>query len=104
MGLAMKTRPVTSGGQPAGYLVWCPACDDSHYFRGWTFDGNHDAPTFSPSMLVRWNEGPEQTPHVCHSFLTAGVWHYLDDCTHAMRGQNVPAPEWPKPDYCGCDS
>lgn len=103
----MKTRAVTNGGQPAGFLVWCPACDDSHYFKDWTFNGDHEAPTFSPSMLVRYSVGDpsdQASGRVCHSYLTEGVWNYLDDCTHTMRGKKVPAPEWPKPDYCGCDS
>lgn len=34
---------------------------------------------------------------MCHSFLKAGVWQFLSDCTHAMAGQSVPAvpvPQW----------
>jgi hypothetical protein len=74
------------------WLVWCPACDAPHTFDNrWTFDGNHEAPTFVASMLV--HEYPGSHPR-CHSMLTAGVWNYLDDCTHALKGQRVPAPDW----------
>jgi hypothetical protein len=74
------------------WLVWCPACDAPHNFdKRWTFDGNHEAPTFDPSMLV--HDSPEGTNR-CHSYLRAGVWEYLDDCGHAMKGQHVPAPDW----------
>lgn len=44
------------------------------------------------------------TPHTrepawgnCHSFLRAGVWEFLSDCSHSMAGQNVPMvplPDW----------
>lgn len=33
----------------------------------------------------------------CHSFLEGGVWRYLPDCTHAMRGSSAPAPDWESP-------
>lgn len=73
------------------WLVWCPACDAPHPFdERWTFDGNHEAPTFSPSMLVHESPGRAR----CHSFLRAGVWQFLGDCTHALKGTNVPAPDW----------
>lgn len=82
----------------------CPACgDDLHMLAvntdqkspSWTWDDNLDAPTLSPSILTRW--GNEPNVHVCHSFLKAGVFEYLSDCTHAFAGQNVPMgelPEW----------
>lgn len=77
------------------WLVWCPACDSPHSFdERWTFDGNHERPTFSPSMLVRWRDPEGGVQHVCHSFLRAGVWQFLDDCTHALRGVTAQAPDW----------
>ena len=72
------------------WIVWCPACDEPHMFdHRWTFDGNHEAPTFTPSMLAD-KDGPMR----CHSFLTAGVWNYLADCKHAHAGKSLPAPDW----------
>lgn len=50
----------------------------------WTWDGNLEAPTVSPSILTRYNDG------VCHSFLRAGVFEFLGDCTHSLAGQKVP--------------
>lgn len=69
----------------------------------WTFDGNLDAPTLSPSILTRGRlldpGGPADGPtHRCHSFLRAGVFEYLDDCTHPLAGQFVELPELP--DWC----
>jgi hypothetical protein len=42
----------TIGGGDLGF--WCPGCEKMHVVSsGWTFDGNYDAPTFNPSVLVR---------------------------------------------------
>ena len=84
--------------------AFCPACDFSHGFRVdldghgqwtsdyWTFDGNYERPTFSPSMLANKDSADQYKPR-CHSFLTEGVWGYLSDCTHAMAGMSVDVPE-----------
>ena len=62
----------------------------------WSFNGNYDAPTFSPSMLA--NKGRQEEHHpICHSFLENGVWRFLGDCTHDMAGQRVPMIP-PEPD------
>lgn len=80
----------------------CPACDFEHSFRVdlvghgkwengnfWSFDGNYEKPTFSPSMLS--NPGGLEDFHpICHSFLENGIWRYLGDCTHDMANQEVP--------------
>lgn len=59
--------------------------------RGWTLvGGDHLRPTFNGSMLVHGSPGHPR----CHSFLTAGVWHYLVDCTHGMGSRQVAAPDW----------
>lgn len=90
---------------------WCPGCAEFHYINVvancrpcWTFDGNYDAPTFSPSILVtgvrrmtedeyqrvRAGERIEFTPRVCHSFVRAGRIEFLGDCTRALAGQTLP--------------
>lgn len=74
----------------------------------WGYNGNPDAPTFTPSVLVRGTVpitdqerdrilagekfGP--APLVCHSFVTDGKIQFLDDCTHALAGQTVPLPDF----------
>ena len=43
-----------------GFSWWCPGCDEMHplpFERGWTFDGNLAAPTFTPSFKHDWNNG-----------------------------------------------
>lgn len=105
------------GGQVA---FWCPGCDCMHApgvappaSPIWGFNGNWDAPTFTPSVLVRsrqwtppvtfdnlaeykrapWPQVEKEA--VCHSFVTDGHIQFLGDCTHALAGQTVPLPDFP---------
>jgi hypothetical protein len=76
-----------------GWMVVCPACKRPHHFDSrWSFNGNHEAPTFRDSMLVR--TGNSDAPEICHSYMTDGVWSYLHDCTHELKGKTVEAPDW----------
>jgi hypothetical protein len=92
---------------------WCPGCEEMHLINtdttdrptapAWDFDGNYDAPTFSPSINVTGfrritddehtrlmaGENIPPTPRVCHSFVRAGRIEFLGDCTHALKGQTV---------------
>lgn len=82
----------------------CPGCIDDGGGSGlhmlpvntteaspaWDWDGNLDAPTISPSILTG-----RDTNKVCHSFLKAGVFEFLGDCTHSLAGQHVPMPDLP---------
>jgi hypothetical protein len=81
------------------WMVWCPACHHAHSFDSrWTYNGNASSPTFDGSMISRGVAVDESTgqrvPTVCHSFLVDGRWQYLNDCTHALKGQKVEAPDW----------
>jgi len=81
-----------------GFHMWCPGCEVNHgvIVSGgrpgpqWEWNGSKTAPTFSPSILVRWTFGPERTPKTCHSFIRGGQWQFLSDCTHKLAGQTVP--------------
>lgn len=108
MTVAVVRKMLNSAGDSLGHhlLLWCPGCNQLHGvdFTGpdgvkpkveWTFDGNLDAPTVSPSLLCRWPAGEDQTEQVCHSFIVAGQWQFLADCTHALAGQTVPLPDLP---------
>lgn len=85
---------------------WCPGCDElphggsglhllpvntTEHSPSWTWDGNLEAPTLSPSILTCANDPGCR----CHSFLRAGVLEFLDDCAHSMAGQHVPLPDLP---------
>lgn len=86
--------------------VWCPGCnhlcaipiageDGTLPLFGphWGWDGNLEQPTFDPSIL---QESSGSMPK-CHSYVRAGRWEFLSDCTHALAGQTVdmvPLPDW----------
>jgi hypothetical protein len=98
-------------------LFWCPGCDSAHQIRvdpafgsAWGFNGDGNAPTFTPSVLVRSGHFIEpQGKHCdrsgdpewpcncvcCHSFVTEGRIQFLTDCTHELAGQTVDLPDWP---------
>lgn len=76
-------------------LFWCPGCDDVHMVPvtpdnpdGWSFDGNYDAPTLTPSLLTR--HGGRPGDRICHLFVRGGRLVFLADCTHTLAGQTVP--------------
>lgn len=95
-----------------GHLAfWCPGCDSVHVISvsapeggNWTWDGNVDAPTFSPSILVTYNgadagqvrdSGNRAPPARCHSFVRAGRVEFCGDCTHGLSGTTVDLPDFP---------
>lgn len=108
--LGKKLRTLQGGA----FAHWCPGCDECHAIHvdtpnssgaRWTFDGNADAPTFSPSINIRSGrfvdmyyvdeEDPPESA-ICHYFLHAGRLEFLGDCTHALAGQTVDLPDFPE--------
>lgn len=107
----MKISPVL---RRAGALLIlkCPGCQRNHGIRvralsspgdrngpGWEWNGDTHQPTFSPSVLVRYDGADAgidgAPPAVCHSFVVDGQMQFLGDCTHALAGQTVPLLPWP---------
>ena len=96
----------SDGKHVAAWFVYCPACERAHRFlveceeapgEVWQFDGKTGRPTFSPSLLVESGPmKPGDPNHICHSYLHAGVWQFLSDCTHAMAGEKVPMVAFPE--------
>lgn len=93
----------------------CPGCKRAKHGSGlhmlpvntqakapsWDWDGNLELPTISPSILTQGgpmdgqgNYIPE-TKFICHSFLRAGIFEFLGDCTHELKLQHVPIPDLP---------
>lgn len=60
----------------------------------WSWNGNEELPTLSPSILTRGGSGGNDA--VCHCFLKDGVFQFLDDCTHPLVGQTIPIPDLPE--------
>jgi uncharacterized protein YlaI len=88
------------------YIFFCPGCNEGHDFatkhpnfaEPWTFNGDIEKPTFSPSLLmVRSKADYEGCGPRCHSFVTDGKIHYCQDCEHELAGKTVDMvdiPEW----------
>ena len=98
-------------GQFGLIMFQCPGCKGAHGIHvvaagwigpTWSFNGDGNRPTFSPSVLVTTGRAvdpnfvPEEgdPPEVCHSFVTDGRIQFLGDCTHALAGQTVDLPDW----------
>ena len=80
-------------GQRDTALFYCPACQKTHPFslNRWSFNGEKDRPTFSPSLLVHPRNGQVR----CHLFLREGRIEYCSDCEHQMAGMTVSLPDIP---------
>ncbi len=79
----------------------CPGCGFAHIVHHgsgphpvWTYNGNAERPTFSPSIRVTWTQGPERIAQCCHSFVRDGQIEFCGDCTHALAGKTVPLPDF----------
>ena len=100
----------------------CPGCHTNHSIPvgaapgAWGWNGNPDAPTFTPSVLVTsghyvaghdprgcWctynaahpeEADPDFQCGRCHSYVTDGQIRFLSDCSHELAGRTVPLPEF----------
>lgn len=86
-------------GEDGSLWFFCKGCDAPHSLNvgsgpgpRWGYNDIPDAPTFTPSVLASWAEGPVKK--VCHSFVVGGRIQYLADSTHHLAGQTVDLPEW----------
>lgn len=84
----------------SGFGWWCPGCKHMHYVGtdgagspNWGFDGNLEAPTFTPSFrefIPAMPDHPRPECRVerttCHVFVQNGMINFLDDCAHDLRG------------------
>lgn len=89
-----------------GYSHWCPGCEERHFIAvdaplrngaQWSFDGNHENPSFSPSVRIHVpDDGDERvTPEWCHYFIKRGQIEYCGDSTHEFAGRTIPLPDIP---------
>lgn len=79
----------------------CPGCKMPHGISHgagegprWSWNGDCEKPTVSPSILARYPWGDPPADMVCHSFIADGKIQFLGDCTHELAGQTVDLPEW----------
>lgn len=107
----VEPRP---GYPDRGVLMFdCPACRCCHSFNTiqadppqptWSWNGDMEKPTFSPSLLVTGTQpitddehrrimaGEKITPRPlrCHSFVRNGNIEYCSDSLHEYAGKTVP--------------
>ena len=124
MQISKKLRNVEHNG----LSFYCLGCRTMHMVNhgdgGWEWNGDVNAPTFSPSIKVTsghhmpnhnrkdncWciynaeqiAKGEEPSKFkctVCHFFIKHGVVEFLSDCTHPLAGQTMPLPDLPDV-YC----
>ena len=82
---------------------YCPGCKTAHFVnQTWTYNGNREEPTFSPSILVSSHipergDKPGEVRTTCHSFITCGRIRFLNDCRHDLAGETVDLPDWELP-------
>jgi hypothetical protein len=111
----MKIVRLDTAYWPAGWFGhWCPGCNAPHEISvdtpngsgaKWTFDGNMERPTFSPSINMRWgNRVPGQQANFknggqCHYFIRNGMIQFCGDCTHELAGKTISLPEIPADTY-----
>lgn len=100
-----RVKPVADvNGKQYGYEFECPGCKMRHVVGNtWKFYGDHDRPTFVPSIRVTL--GPEAnsdglarpgaTNRTCHSYVTGGRIQFLHDTWHVLSGKTVDLPELP---------
>lgn len=89
-----KIKDVTANKESYGWRINCPACNEIHVVnKTWSFNGDYDKPTLSPSLLVTAPYKGDVENYTCHSFVTDGQIQYLSDCSHAMAGMTVDLPE-----------
>ena len=77
--------------EETGWYFFCPGCNTHHSTKKrWTFNGNLEFPTITPSFHTRYTKTGEQLPYkVCHLFVTDGKIIYLNDSTHKFSGQTI---------------
>lgn len=73
------------------FFFFCPGCKCYHSWKvggdhpRWTWNEDFEKPTVQPSILY---------PQVrCHLYIREGRIQYLNDCTHALKGQTVDMVE-----------
>lgn len=87
-------------GKDSLAIFYCPACRNCHPYNinntnpkhNWSFNGDLQSPTFSPSLRVLDGKGGT----TCHLFVEQGKIKYCDDCPHSYASKTIDLPEIPK--------
>lgn len=85
---------------PAGHWHYINTKVPNHKNAQWSFNGNLDRPTFSPSVNERTGyfvdpnvKGDEdwlkENSYHCHFIITDGKIYFCEDCSHHLKGQTL---------------
>lgn len=91
--MKLEALEMADGGK--GFAFYCSGCGYFHHVQVekgsnnpdgpiWTWNGDMDKPTFSPSLGV--NMGTDKQ---CHLLVRDGKISYLNDSHHELKGQLV---------------
>jgi len=87
----------STNGSNEQLWFYCPGCKCDHAFTTkdptfapWTFNGDFNKPTFSPSLMCN-RDNPESR---CHSYVRDGKIEFLGDCFHDLKNTTVELPEY----------
>jgi hypothetical protein len=61
----------------------------------WTFDGNFESPTITPSLLISTTDKDRKEHTLCHVVVTAGMLNFCADSAHELAGKVVPMEDFP---------
>lgn len=89
--------PGCAAGGPDGYsgLHSLPVNAENIGKPVWTWNGDLEKPTLSPSILTHGTKNGIYPR--CHSYLQEGKFNFLTDSTHPLAGQNgIPMPDLPE--------
>ena len=76
----------------------CPGCHRWHTLRigpgePWEWSGSLESPSFWPSFKQNGDN------FCCHFMVTNGRLLFCQDCTHPLRGQDIPLPALHREQY-----
>lgn len=76
-------------------IFYCEGCEYHHRIQlniafepHFSFDGNNEYPTFSPSMIIKYKDDV-----ICHFKITDGMIQYSEDSKHMFAGLTIPLSE-----------
>lgn len=85
---------------PAGHYHYINTIVPNQQNAQWTFNGNFEKPTFTPSINERTGtfvdpdvkgdpEWLKANSYHCHFIVTDGRIHFCSDCSHHLAGQKM---------------
>ena len=96
MTLATHLRIIFPSAVPSVIRTrYVPITSEDKAVKPWSWNGDLDRVSISPSILTVW-EGDDENglriKHVRHSVIKGGIIQFQRDCTHELAGKIRPIP------------